>query len=79
MRSVLHRPTVDPADVIGAEWADMTWSARLLVRIASPDMAKAARYLSQHQRHVVQVPHTRPTQAGPATRWADKLFASAGH
>lgn len=62
-------------DVVGAEYRSLGWGRRLVLRWVSPDMARAARHLSQHPRAHVNVPLVGKAGPGPITKAADRWLA----
>lgn len=66
----MNRP-VYAEDVVAQEYARLSLTKRLMLRMVSRDMADAARHLSKHPRQHVDVPVFTKDNPGAFTRWVD--------
>lgn len=67
MRTKTAEP-VYAVDLVAQEWAAMSFGRRLMLRIVSPNMARAARHLATTPRGYVNVPVFKAHEPGPLER-----------
>ena len=64
----MRQQMVYAEDLVAHEWRTMGFMRRMMLRLVSPDMARAARHLAVNQRQYVNVPVYSAREPGPLER-----------